>query len=186
MEFLTQLWAPILLSAFLVFLASSLIHMVFKWHNSDYQQLPNEDEVRAAIARGNPVPGQYVTPWCMDMKDMARPEVQQKYISGPVGLFNIMKNGTPNMGPTLGQWFVFNLVAAVFVAYVASHALLPGTTYLRVFQLVGAVTFMTYGGATIPNSIWLGTPWKVTWKNLLDALIYGCVTAGAFGWLWPR
>ena len=53
-------------------------------------------------------------------------------------------------------------------------------------QVVGAVAFMTYGGACVPNSIWLGTPWKVTGKNLLDALIYGCVTAGAFGWLWPR
>jgi hypothetical protein len=186
MEFLSTLWAPILLSAFLVFLASSLIHMVFKWHNSDYQKLPNEDEVRAAIARGNPAPGQYVTPWCMDMKEMANPEMIKKYEDGPVGLFNIMKKGKPNMGPTLGQWFLFNIVVSVFVAYVASHAILESTGYLKVFQVVGSVAFLTYGGACIPNSIWMGTPWKITFKNLLDALIYGCVTAGAFGWLWPR
>jgi hypothetical protein len=186
MEFLTQLWAPILLSAFLVFLASSLIHMVFKWHNSDYQQLPNEDEVRAVIAKGNPAPGQYVTPYCMDMKEMANPEMVKKYETGPVGMFTIMKNGKPNMGPTLGQWFVFTVVVSVFVAYVASHAILPETSYLKVFQVVGSVAFLTYGGACVPQSIWMGTQWKITAKNLLDALIYGCVTAGAFGWLWPR
>ena len=46
---LTQLWVPIILSAVIVFLASSLIHMVFKWHNADYRRLPDEDAVRAAL-----------------------------------------------------------------------------------------------------------------------------------------
>jgi hypothetical protein len=46
---LAQLWLPILLSAVCVFAASSLIHMVVKWHASDYNPLSNEDEVRAAI-----------------------------------------------------------------------------------------------------------------------------------------
>jgi len=53
----TQLWIPILLSAVCVFIASSLIHMVLKWHASDYSALPNEDEVRAAIRKGTPAPG---------------------------------------------------------------------------------------------------------------------------------
>lgn len=187
MEFLTQLWAPILLSAFLVFMASSLIHMVFKWHNKDYGKLANEDEVRAAFLKHPPAPGQYVMPWCADMKDMAKPEMQQKYTQGPVGLFYIMKSGMPNMGPTLGKWFLFNVLVSIFVAYVASHALMmPGAEYLRVFQVVGATTFMTYAAGEIPGSIWLGKPWAVTMKDVLDGLIYGLVTAGAFGWLWPR
>ncbi|HXW97295.1 MAG TPA: hypothetical protein VEI47_06890, partial [Gemmatimonadales bacterium] len=72
---LPQLWAPILLAAVLVFVTSSLVHMVFKWHNSDYQKLSNEDEVRAAIRKGNASPGQYVLPHCADQKDMAKPEM---------------------------------------------------------------------------------------------------------------
>ena len=43
MTFLAQLWMPIVLSAVLVFAASSLIHMVLKWHNADYRPLANED-----------------------------------------------------------------------------------------------------------------------------------------------
>ena len=34
MAFVHQLWLPILLSAVFVFLASSVIHMALKWHNS--------------------------------------------------------------------------------------------------------------------------------------------------------
>ena len=48
MAMLASLWLPILLSAVAVFVASSLIHMLFKWHNRDYRKLPNEDAVRAA------------------------------------------------------------------------------------------------------------------------------------------
>jgi len=37
---LSALWLPILLSAVIVFVASSIIHMVLPYHRSDYQQLP--------------------------------------------------------------------------------------------------------------------------------------------------
>jgi hypothetical protein len=26
----------------------------------------------------------------------------------------------------------------------------------------------------------------VVWRDIFDSLLYGCLTAGAFGWLWPR
>jgi hypothetical protein len=51
---------------------------------------------------------------------------------------------------------------------------------------VGATGFLAYGLGTIPESIWMGKPWKVTWKGVLDGLVYALVTAGTFGWLWPR
>jgi hypothetical protein len=183
---LLQLWAPILLSAFLVFVSSSLIHMVLKWHNSDYRRLPNEDEIRAAFRKGNPAPGQYITPWCMDAKDMNSPEVTKKYEEGPIGLFYLSKPGRINMGPTLGKWFAFNILVSVFIAYVASRTLPIGTEYLKVFQVVGTVGLLTYAGGEIPSSIWYGKPWAVTGKQVVDSLIYGMVTAGTFGWLWPR
>jgi hypothetical protein len=37
--------------------------------------------------------------------------------------------------------------------------------------------------AYIQESIWFGRPYSVTAKNLLDALLYAVVSAGAFGWL---
>ena len=183
---LAQLWLPILLSAVLVFVASSVVHMVIKWHNSDYSRLPNEEEVRAVFQKGGAAPGQYVVPWCMDMKEMANPDVQKKYTDGPVGMFYLLKPGLPSMGPLLGKWFGFNLVVSFFVAYVAAHTLPTGTEYLRVFQVAGATGFMAYALGVIPQSIWMGKPWRVAFKEMADGLLYGLVTAGTFGWLWPR
>jgi len=34
--------------------------------------------------------------------------------------------------------------------------------------------------------IWMGKPWSSVIKDLADALIYGLLSAGVFGWLWPR
>ena len=181
-----QLWIPILLSAVCVFLASSLIHMVVKWHASDYRALPNEDEVRAAIRKGNPTPGQYVLPHCSDMKAMGKPDMQQKYKDGPVGFLVIRPSGAPAMGVALGKWFAFAVLVAFTAAYLASRTLAPGTHYLQVFRVVGAVSFLAYGFGSIPMGIWMGKPWGSVIKDLADALIYGLLSAGVFGWLWPR
>jgi hypothetical protein len=183
---LGELWLPILVSAVLVFLASAIIHMVLKYHNKDLKPLPNEEAVRTVIRAGNPTPAQYVIPYCSEMKDMERPEMQQKYAEGPVAVINLMQSGRPNMGKNLSQWFAFLLVVSFFIAYIASHAIPRGTPYLSVFRIVGAIGFLVYGAGLMHDSIWWGKPWKNTWKDVFDGLVYGLVTAGAFGWLWPR
>ena len=181
-----HLWLPIVLSAVFVFAASSLIHMVLKWHNSDYRPLPNEEEVRAALRQASASPGQYVIPHCADMKDMGKPEQQQKYKDGPVGFIMLAPSGAPNMGKALGMWFLYSMAVAFMAAYVASRTLAPGTHYLQVFRVVGAVSFLTYAGGSVQMGIWAGKPWRSVLKDLADGLIYGLVSAGAFGWLWPR
>ena len=183
---LGQLWLPVILSAVLVFVVSSIIHMVLGYHQSDYTPLPNEDAVRAAIRSGNPAPKQYVFPYCSSPKEMGSPDMVRKYTEGPVGVLSLRRPGPPNMGPALGQWFVFSLVVSFFVAYVATHALPAGAPYLKVFQVVGAVGFLAYAAGQLPAAIWMGKPWSVATKEVFDGLVYGLVTAGAFGWLWPR
>ena len=183
---LALLWLPILLAAVLVFAASSLIHMVLKWHNSDYRALPNEEEVRAAIRKGSPAPGQYVIPHCADMKEMGKPEVQQKYKDGPVGFLMLSPNGAPAMGKALVLWFLYSVAVSFMAAYIAAHTLASGTHYLQVFRVVGAVCFLTYAGGSVQMGIWMGKPWRSVVKDLADGLIYGLLSAGAFGWLWPR
>ena len=188
MSNLAALWLPIVLSAVFVFVLSAIIHMVLKYHNSDYKPFPNEDAVRAAIRAGKPEPGrQYVFPYCADMKEMESPEMKQKFIEGPVGLVYLRRPAAPNMGPTLLQWFLFTLVVSFFVGYVAAHSITPdNNAYLHVFRVVGAVGFLAYAAGGIPASIWMGKPWGVAAKETFDALLYGLVTAGTFGWLWPR
>lgn len=183
---LGSLWLPILVSSVLVFITSSIVHMVLKYHNKDYTRLPNEDAVRAALRSGNPPPAQYILPYCTDPKEMQKPEIKQKYVEGPVAVLNILRPGVPAMGKNLAQWFAFLLVVSLLIAYVAARAIPPGTRYLHVFRIVGAVGFLAYGAGQFPAAIWMGKPWKIAWKEAFDGLLYGLVTAGTFGWLWPR
>jgi len=183
---LGSLWLPVLLSAVLVFVVSSLVHMVLKYHNRDYTRIPNEEAIRTAIRNASPPPAQYIIPYCGEMKQMQTPEMKQKFTEGPVAVVNVMRPGVPSMGRPLTEWFLFSLVVSFFIAYIASHTVPAGTRYLEVFRIVGAIGFLAYAAGTIPPSIWMGKPWKVTWKDVFDGLLYGLVTAGTFGWLWPR
>jgi len=138
---LGALWLPIVLSAVLVFILSAIVHMVLRYHASDYSKLPNEDGVRAAIRTGNPGPAQYIIPYCATPKEMESPEMKQKYAEGPIAVMNLKAPGYQGMGPMLLQWFVFTLVVSFFVAYVAAHTVPPGTAYLEVFRVLGAIGF---------------------------------------------
>src|SRR5262245_43782582 len=156
---LGSLMLPVVLSAVFVFFASFLIPMVLRYHSSDCAQLPNEEAVRAAIRAGNPAPKQYIIPYCKDPKEMQSPEMVQKHVEGPVAVLNLRAPAKPTMGPYLSQWFVFNLVVAFFVAYVAAHTIPPGTVYLEVFRVVGAVTFLAYAAGLFLGWVWLEQPW---------------------------
>ena len=72
---LSQLWLPILLGTFLAWIASALIHILLKYHNSDYQQLSNEDEVLSAVRNGSPKLGIHTLPYSIDMSEMNNPDV---------------------------------------------------------------------------------------------------------------
>ena len=182
---LTALWMPIVVSAVLVFLASALLHMVLPFHRKDYKQLPSEDKVRDAIRDANVAPGNYFYPHAKDMKDSQTPEMIEKFTEGPVGVLTAMPSGPPAMGKALGIWFVFCIVVSIFVAYLTTRTLASGTSYLAVFRIAATVAFMGYGMAEATNSIWKGQSWGNTWRAMMDAFIYGLLTGGAFGWLWP-
>ena len=77
---LIDLWMPILLGGVLAWIASALIHMALKYHNSDYRALSNEDEVAASLRNGAPRPGLHSIPFCGDMKQMGDPAMQEKFV----------------------------------------------------------------------------------------------------------
>ena len=186
MTSLLSLWLPILLSAVFVFVASSIIHMGPLWHRSDYPQMPREAQVLDALRPLAIPPGDYFLPRASGMKEMRSPEFKDKMKKGPVAVMTVMPNGMINMTRSLTQWFVFLIVVGIFVAYIASRTLPPGTPYRHVFQIVGATTFIAYSLALCELSIWYRRSWRLTLKGWLDGLIYALLTAGTFGWLWPR
>ena len=183
---LASLWMPILLSAVGIFIASSLIHMVFQWHQSEYGKLPNEDEVRAIVAGAKLAPGQYVMPHCVGGKEMQAAEMQQKFKDGPVAVLVVRANGAPNMGATLGQWFGLTAVIAVLTAGLACTVLPRAADGHQVFHFFAIVTFMSYAAGSFINGIWMGRLWSAVAKDALDSLIYAAITASLFAWLWPQ
>jgi hypothetical protein len=182
---LPALWLPILLSAVIVFVASSIMHMLLPYHHSDYGQLPDEDKILATMRGAGLKRGLYVFPYCTH-KDMKSPALIEKQKQGPVGYMTVIPSGPPVLPKFLIQWFVFCLVIGLFVAYLTGHTVPPGTQYLAVFRVAGTAGFLAYGLGNLSNGIWKGQPWSVTIKEVIDGLIYGLLTAGTFGWLWPR
>ncbi len=182
---LASLWIPIVVSAVIVFIASSIMHTVLKYHQSDINRLPDEENLTAALRAAGLKQGLYMFPFC-DPKNMKSPESQEKYKQGPIGMMTIFPPGMPAMPKFLAQWFAYCLVISLFTAYVAGHTVASGAQYLAVFRVAGTVAFMAYGLGHLSNGIWKGQPWSATIKEVIDGLIYGLLTAGTFGWLWPR
>jgi hypothetical protein len=182
---LSALWLPIVLSAVIVFVASSIMHMVLPYHRSDYKKLPDEEKVLGALRGVGLARGLYHFPFCTH-QEMKSPAVMEKFKQGPVGLLTVFPSGPVNMPKYLVQWFGYCLVIGFFVAYLTGHTVEPGTNYLAVFRVAGTAAFLAYGLGNLANSIWKGQPWGNTIKEVIDGLIYGLLTAGTFGWLWPR
>jgi hypothetical protein len=182
---LTALWLPIVVSAVVVFIASSIIHMFLPYHKKTYGKLPDEDGLLEAMRAAGVGPGQYAFPRAADHKDMASPEMIARYEAGPVGMMTVMPSGAPKMGKQLVLWFVYTLVIGVFVAYLTGRTLGAGAEYLAVHRVAGCSAFLAYAFAHASNSIWKGLPWSATAKDFFDGLVYGLLTGGVFGWLWP-
>lgn len=187
MEFVGQLWLPIILSGVIVFIASALAWTVLPHHKKEWAGLKDEPGVLEAVRKSAPAPGLYMFPWTDDPKERQSDAMKQRYREGPTGMLTIVDGASMvNMGPMMVKALVFNLVVAFFAAYVAHHAVASGAEYLKVFRIVGTVGFMAYAFGTVPDSIWFGKPWKSWFLHAADSLVYGLLMAGTFGWLWPR
>ncbi|MFZ0211510.1 MAG: hypothetical protein WAL55_02275 [Candidatus Acidiferrales bacterium] len=182
---LTALWLPVLLSAVIVFVASFIMHMVLPYHRSDYHQLPDEDKVLAALRSAGLKRGIYMFPFCTH-KNMKSPEVIEKFKQGPVGTITVFPTGQPVLPKFLVMWFVYCLLIGAIVAAIVSRTIKPGASYHFVFHAVGLTSFLAYGVGILSNGIWKSQPWSMVIKEVIDGLIFALLTAGTFGWLWPR
>jgi hypothetical protein len=131
---LPALWLPIVLSWVIVFIASSIMHMVLPYHKSDYKPVPEEDKVLAVLRTVGLSRGLYMFPFCTH-GNMKSPEVVEKFKQEPVGMLTVFPSGPPVMGKFLALWFGFCLVMI---------------------------------------------------KEVIDGVVYGLLTGGVFGWLWPQ
>ncbi len=183
---LSGLWMPILLSGVFVFIASSVIHMALGYHAGDFKAPPQQDALADAMRPFNLEPGDYMMPRPASMKDMGTPEYLEKHRKGPVVIMTVLPSGQLGMGKQLGSWFIFTLVVSGFVAYVTGRTNALGADYLAVFRIAGAVAFGAYALGEWPAGIWYGKSTRTLLISTFDSLVYALITAGVFGWLWPR
>jgi hypothetical protein len=185
MQFLIDLWLPIVVAAVLVFVVSSVIHMVLSVHAGDYGKVDGEQGVLDAMREAGVSRGTYMFPGCSSYKEMAEPEMMAKFERGPVGYMIVLPPGVPNVGKSLIQWFLLSIVIGVLAAYVGHHALSPGASFGAVLRITASVGIAGYALGAIQDSIWKGVPWGITVKFVIDGVLYGLATGIAFAWLWP-
>lgn len=183
---LSSLWLPILLSSVIVFIASSLVHMVLPWHKNDYPRVAKEDQLMDAVRPLGIPPGDYMVPRPPSRQALRTPEFREKLEKGPIMVMTVLPSGAFSMGRNLTLWFVYLLVIGVFAAYVTGRALPNGAPYLQVFRFAGTTAFLGFVAALWQMSIWYRRSWSITIKATIDGLIYALLLAGTFGWLWPR
>jgi hypothetical protein len=187
MTVLHALWLPILLSSVFVFIASSIIHMALPWwHKGDYATLPQQDKVMDSLRPYATPPGDYMVPQPSSFAEMRTPEFQEKLRKGPVLLLSVLPNGMINMGKSLSLWFLYLVVVNILAGYVTIHALPVGARYNSVFRIAGVTSFLGYSAALWQMTIWYRRSLRTTIIATVDGLIYAGLTAGTFGWLWPR
>jgi hypothetical protein len=183
---LASLAIPIVVSAVLVFVASSIIHMLLPYHKSDFRKLPREDAVLEALRGLEIPPGDYVAPRADSLEGMKEPAFVEKMKRGPGLVMTVAAGGSASMGTSLLLWFLYSLLVGLLAADLASAALGHGAPYRAVFRIVGSAAFLGYSVALLQQSIWYRRNWLTTMKSVLDGLVYALLTAGTFGWLWPR
>tara|TARA_R110002049_G_scaffold1062_2_gene7963 strand:- start:981 stop:1526 length:546 start_codon:yes stop_codon:yes gene_type:complete len=176
-----ELWLPILVSSIFVFVMSALVWMVMPWHKSDFRKTVDEEAVRAAL-KGTPA-GLYMLPYCTNPAELKDEKVAQKYIDGPQAYITVIPNGLPKMGGKLILSFCYYVFVGILCAYMVTRTVAVDADYLQVFRVAGTTAFIAHGIAYFQDSIWFGRSWSLTAKGLLDALLYGLLTGGAFGWL---
>ena len=180
-----SLWLQVIVSAIVVFVASSIVHMALKYHKADHKRLPSEDAVRDALAKANLGPGVYFTPYCAEMKEMNDPAIKQKFEKGPVAMLTVYPKGSPMLPKHLALWFGFCVLTSFVAAYIARHTLHPGDDGMLVMRITGTVAFAGYALSSFVDSIWKGQPWANTARNVADGVLYAVLTGLVFRLMWP-
>lgn len=180
-----SLWLPVLLSAVLVFLASSVIHMLLPYHVGDARAVPDQDKAMDTLRPLEIPPGDYAIPRGASMKEMNTPEFAAQLERGPVAFLTVLPNGPMAIGRSLGQWFVYCVVVGAVAGYTAGLTIPPNADYGLVFRVVGIVAFAGYALGIPQSTIWWHRSWRFTLTTMFDGVIYALLTAGTFGWLWP-
>ncbi len=177
---LVSLLVPVALSAVALFFASFLSWMILQLHEKDWRKLAREEELMNALRPLDIPPGNYMFPRTENPKDQQSPEFQAKWEAGPRGVVTFFDK--VSMGANLGLTFVYFLVAAFCLAYLATLALPAGAPFMQVFRFVTTAAFMTFFAAIVPHAVWFKC--RIV-GHLVESIAYAALVGAIFGAMWP-
>ena len=152
------------------------------WHRADYGKLPDEKPVLDGLTAAKS--GQYIAP-NVNWNKLSKEE-REAMMQRPMAFLLVRNPARFSFPAALGTYAVYTFIVTILIAYVGAATLRPGTAGIDVFRVLGTAGILAYAFQTINDSIWSGTPWSSTTKDVIDGVISGLVTAATFGWLWPR
>lgn len=174
-----DLWIPIVASGFASHVLSTIAWTAIHHHDREWNKAPNEDRLMDEIAKGIP-PGQYIFPHTCDGKEAATQEFKdkQKKCSGIL----IVWPNPIQMGKAIGLTFTYFMVVAFVIGYLASLALPPGSSFLKVFQFATTCAMLPFCFGQFPFVFWFR---RTVLLEVIDGLVFAIATGLIFASLWP-
>ena len=183
MEFLIDLWLPILLGTVVLWFMSFFAWAVLPHHFGDNKKVPDEDGLMEYLKSSGLGAGNYFFPYAGSSKEQSDPEYAARYTEGPRGNLNLYD--MPNMPSNMVQTILYFLVTVLTIGYVTHVACPPGaegTDFMKVFRIAGTIGVLCYASSGFMHRIWFKAR---HWTFVVDGLAYGVVLGLIFGMLWP-
>jgi len=184
MEFLTQLWLPIVVSAAAVWVASAVVWMALPHHKKDWKAMPDEAAFYRAFDTLKIPPGNYGFPECKNKAQRSDPEVKRRWEAGEMGLLSVW--GKVNMGRNMVVTFIVYLAISLFVGYIGKHGVKPNASFSEAFQVLGTAGVLAYAFGHIPQGVWFAQYPRAILMCVLDGIAYGLITGAIFAAMWPK
>jgi len=182
---MSSLFIPVVVSAVLVFVVSSVIHMATPWHKGDYASVPKEDEVMQVLRPFGLPPGDYMMPRPASMDEMRSPAFVERSTRGPRVVMTVLPGGPTSIGRNLIAWLVYLLLVGVLVAGLDALALRRGQDYHDVFHVTLLASFLGYAAALWQMTVWYNRSIGTTIRSTIDGFVYALVSAAVFSFFWP-
>ncbi len=179
MEFVVDLWMPILVATVVLWFLSFFAWALLPHHFGDNKKLANEDELMNFLKQSNTPAGNYMFPYAGSGKVQSEEVFAKRYADGPRGVLNVYE--VPNMPVNMVQTILYFLVTVFTIAYITSVACPSGSEFVKVFRIAGTIGVLTYASSGFMNRIWFKSR---HWTHVLDGLVYGVVVGLIFGLLW--
>ncbi len=171
---------PILLSGLATHFLSTLFWTAMPHHKPEWQGMPAEDEFMDWTKKHSLNSGQYVFPFCADGKEAASAEFKQK--QGTCNGMLIFWPTPTHMGKAIALTLTFFIIAAFVIGYLASLALQPGASFMKVFQFVTTAGLLAHCSAKFPFVFWFR---RKIGMEIIDGVAYAVATGLIFSAMWP-